>query len=59
MKIVTITGERRAELIDAPDPQPKEDWVVVKIHAAPMCTEYKLFLTAGGWRDWGTRRRAR
>lgn len=45
MKIAAITGERRAELIDAPDPQPKEDWVVVKIHAAPMCTEYKLFLS--------------
>ncbi|MFB3879738.1 MAG: zinc-binding dehydrogenase [Armatimonadota bacterium] len=45
MKVVAITGERKAELVEAPDPQPKQDWVVVKVHAAPMCTEYKLFLS--------------
>ena len=45
MKQVAIWGERQAGLVEAPDPEPKEDWVVVKIHAAPMCTEYKLFLS--------------
>jgi threonine dehydrogenase-like Zn-dependent dehydrogenase len=45
MKQVTILGERQAGLIDVPDPEPKENWVVVKIEAAPMCTEYKLFLS--------------
>ncbi len=44
MKVVAITGERQAQLVDVPEPQPKEDWVVVKIHAAPMCAEYKLFV---------------
>jgi threonine dehydrogenase-like Zn-dependent dehydrogenase len=44
MKKAIITGERQAELIDAPEPQPKEDWAVVKIYAAPMCTEYKNFI---------------
>ncbi len=39
-----ITGERRAALVDVPDPRPKENWAVVKIHAAPMCTEYKAFV---------------
>jgi len=43
MKKAVIVGERQARLVDAPDPQPKENWVVVKVHAAPMCTEYKAF----------------
>ena len=43
MKIAAILGERQAGLVDAPDPTPKEDWAVVKIHASPMCTEYHAF----------------
>ena len=43
MKKAVIFGESRAGLVDVPDPQPKEDWVVVKVHAVPMCTEYKMF----------------
>ena len=45
MKQVAITGPRQATLIDVPQPQPFENWVVVKVHAAPMCTEYKRFLS--------------
>lgn len=41
---VAITGERRAELVEAPDPQPVGDWVLVEVQAAPMCTEYKGWL---------------
>ena len=37
-------GQRRAELVDAPDPVAQDDWVVIKIHAAPLCTEYKAFI---------------
>jgi L-iditol 2-dehydrogenase len=44
MKKVAIVGVRRAVLVDAPDPTPVEDWAVVKIHAAPMCAEYKNFI---------------
>ena len=44
MKKAMILGERKAELVEVPDPQPKENWVVVKIHAAPMCAEYKGFV---------------
>ena len=51
MEKVVIRGERRAELVHVPDPQPKENWVVVKVHAAPMCTEYKAWL-AGGHVDY-------
>jgi len=47
MKKATITGVRQAELVEVPDPQPKDDWVVVKVHAAPLCTEYKAFVN--GW----------
>jgi threonine dehydrogenase-like Zn-dependent dehydrogenase len=45
MKQVAITGEKKAVLVDTPDLQPFENWVVVKVHAAPMCTEYKRFLS--------------
>lgn len=42
----SIAGERRAELVEVAQPEPFENWAVIKIHAAPMCTEYKAF-TAG------------
>jgi L-iditol 2-dehydrogenase len=45
MKRAVIVGERRAALVDAPEPRPVENWAVVKIHVAPMCTEYKSFLS--------------
>jgi len=44
MKRAVILGERRAAIVDAPEPRPRDDWVVVKVHVAPMCTEYKQFL---------------
>ena len=44
MKKAVILGERKAALADAPDPKPKEDWALVKVHATPMCTEYKMFV---------------
>ena len=45
MKKVVIVDKRQAEVIEVPDPTPKENWVVVKVHATPMCTEYKRFLS--------------
>lgn len=45
MKQAAITGPQQATLIDTPDLEPFDNWVVVKIHAAPMCTEYKRFLS--------------
>jgi threonine dehydrogenase-like Zn-dependent dehydrogenase len=44
MKKAVISGERQAGLVEVPDPRPKEDWVLVKVHASAMCTEYKAFL---------------
>ena len=43
MKVAAVLGEHQAGLVEVPDPTPKEDWVVVKIHASPMCTEYHAF----------------
>ena len=43
MKKAAILGERQAGLVEASDPQPKEDWAVAQIHAAPMCTESHAF----------------
>jgi threonine dehydrogenase-like Zn-dependent dehydrogenase len=43
MKRAIVASKRQAELVDAVEPQPRENWVVVKVHVAPMCTEYKIF----------------
>ena len=44
MKKVAVLGERQAAIVEAADPAPVENWVVVKVHAAPMCAEYKAFV---------------
>ena len=56
MKVAAILGERQAGLVDAPDPTPKEDWVVVKIHASPMCTEYHALNMEAKPMGWDTKR---
>jgi L-iditol 2-dehydrogenase len=43
MKIVQITGKREARIAEVPDPKARAEFVVVKITAAPMCTEYKAY----------------
>lgn len=47
MKKAIITGERQVELVEAPTPRAKEDWVLVKVHIAAMCTEYKAYRDGG------------
>src|SRR5262245_19307341 len=44
MQHVVVNGVRQAALVETADLMPVENWVVVKVHAAPMCTEYKTFL---------------
>jgi L-iditol 2-dehydrogenase len=44
MQQAVVVGVRQGAVINVPTPQAKADWVVVKIHTAPMCTEYKTFL---------------
>ena len=43
MKRVNVTGPQQAAIVEGPTPVAKEDWAVVKVHVAPMCTEYKAF----------------
>jgi L-iditol 2-dehydrogenase len=44
MKKAVITGERQVSLVDANVPQPRDDWVLVKVCASALCTEYKAYL---------------
>lgn len=39
-----IRGERRAAVVEVPTPKPVGDRALVKVHVAPMCTEYKAFV---------------
>ena len=43
MRVATVQGDRIAAVIDRPDPTPADDFVVVKVLTAPMCTEFKGF----------------
>jgi len=45
LKKAVIVGKYKAGLVEVPDPEPKEDGVLVKVQAAPMCTEYKAFIS--------------
>ncbi|MBI1336532.1 MAG: zinc-binding dehydrogenase [Phycisphaera sp.] len=40
MKTIAITGKKSCRIVDKRRPTAKEDYVVVKIHTAPLCTEY-------------------
>ena len=53
MKVVAKFGPERAGLIDKPDPIAKGEFAVVKIHSAPMCTEYKGFKNEGTSESFG------
>ena len=59
MKRATIVGERKAEIVEVPTPHPKEDWVLVKVRVAPMCTEYKALSPGTPPLTWGTRQQVR
>ena len=44
MKRVIISGERQIEFLEVPVPEPRDEWVLVKVHASALCTEYKAYL---------------
>ena len=44
MKRVVVTGERQCGLEDFEDPGVAENYAKIKIHAAPLCTEFHVFL---------------
>ena len=44
MQHVIVSGVRQAALVETANLLPVENWVVVKVYATPMCTEYETFL---------------
>jgi L-iditol 2-dehydrogenase len=40
-----VTGVRQATLVDVQTPHAKANWALVQVQAAPMCTEYKAFVS--------------
>lgn len=53
MKTVAITSERKAELVERPDPKAKGEFVVVKVQVAPMCTEFRAFISGNMYQPFG------
>jgi len=47
MKKVVIRGVRQAALAEVAEPEARGNWVLVKVHVAPMCAEYKQFIAGG------------
>jgi L-iditol 2-dehydrogenase len=43
MLVAAVLGKRRSSLVEKPDLNAKDEFVVVKVHAAPMCTEFHAF----------------
>ena len=43
MKRVIVKDKEVAGIAIGQTPQVRENWVLVKVHSAPMCTEYKAF----------------
>ena len=43
MKIAALFANGSAGTVDLPDPQPVDDFVLVKIRSVPMRTAYKSF----------------
>ena len=43
MKQVLIHGPRQASVESVPTPVPRDNWALIKVLAAPMCTEFKAF----------------
>ncbi|MCY3834442.1 MAG: zinc-binding dehydrogenase [Chloroflexi bacterium] len=53
MKQVTVRGKEQAGIERVATPRAKANWVVVKVQAAPMCTEYKAFAAGASYPLWG------
>ena len=43
MKQVAVTGKRKAGIESVPTPVPRDNWALIKVQVAPMCTEFKAF----------------
>ncbi|MCY3575621.1 MAG: zinc-binding dehydrogenase [Chloroflexi bacterium] len=47
MKQVRIMGPRLAGVESVDKPRPRDNWALIKVLAAPLCTEYKTFAAGG------------
>ncbi len=53
MKQVAVIGKEQADVTVVGVPKAAGNWVVVKVYAAPMCTEYKAFAAGASHPMWG------
>ncbi|MBT3268504.1 zinc-binding dehydrogenase [Candidatus Poribacteria bacterium] len=53
MKVAAMFGDRKAGVVDKPDPKSAGNYVVVKVHVVPMCTEYHHFDRGGEGESFG------
>jgi len=43
MKVAAIFGVEQGGTVEVPEPKIRDNFVLIKIHVVPMCTEYKAF----------------
>ncbi|MCB0082762.1 MAG: hypothetical protein KDE47_17605 [Caldilineaceae bacterium] len=55
MQKATITSPRQGAIVNVPTPRPKEDWGLIKSLTAPICTEYKRYLTGAQVAQWAVK----
>ncbi|MYB92619.1 zinc-binding dehydrogenase [Candidatus Poribacteria bacterium] len=53
MQVAAMFGDQKGGVVEKPDPRAGGDIAVVKIHAVPMCTEYKGFIHGGTGEHFG------
>ena len=53
MKRVAVLGQERAGVETAQAPEAIANWAVIKVHVAPMCTEYKAFAAGSSQAVYG------
>ncbi|MEO2005657.1 MAG: alcohol dehydrogenase catalytic domain-containing protein, partial [Candidatus Poribacteria bacterium] len=53
MKVAAMFGDRKAGVVDKPDPKAAGNYAVVKVHVVPMCTEYHHFAGGGEGEGFG------
>ena len=53
MQVAAKFGKGKAGVIDKPDPKAAGEFVVVKVHVAPLCTEYHGFHDEGSGDSFG------
>lgn len=53
MKHVAVLGKKQAGIVCMPMPKVKSNWALVKVYAAPMCTEYKAFACGADHGSYG------